>query len=120
MRIPLTSGIVGSFLLILSASGVQSGEVSGPFAKSISASDLVQIKAAVARQRRLSHNVKKIEAVRPDKVSIQTVARTGVDEDTTYDFNAYKRAGTWTIDEGSIQLSVEYRDFRTNGPIFIR
>ncbi len=94
--------------------------ISGPFANRLSQSDVVQIKAAVSKERGISHNVKKIEAVHPDKVAIQTTARTAVDEDTTYDFNAYKRSGTWTIDTNSIQISIEKRDFRTHGPDIIR
>jgi hypothetical protein len=43
-----------------------------------------------------------------------------VDEDTTYDFNVSRRAGKWTIDTDSIQVTIEKRDFRTNGPEIIR
>ncbi len=43
-----------------------------------------------------------------------------MDEDTTYDFNVYRRAGKWTIDTDSIQTTIEKRDFRTNGPDIIR
>ncbi|HUE40325.1 MAG TPA: hypothetical protein VMO75_00205 [Chthoniobacterales bacterium] len=64
--------------------------------------------------------MKKIEAVRPDKVAIQTTSRTAVDEDATYDFNVYRRAGKWTIDTNSIQVSIEKRDLRTNSQTFIR
>ena len=118
MRVPFAAGIVVLFALI--AVSARSGELSGPYANRLAASDVIQIKAAVSKQRRVSHNVKKIEAVRPDKVTIQTAARTAVDEDTYYEFNAYKRAGTWTIDASSIQISIEKRDFRTNGPAIIR
>lgn len=68
----------------------------------------------------ISHNVKKIEAIRPDKVAVQTTMRAGVEEDTLYDFVVDKRKGGWTINEESIQISTERRDFRTNGPTFIR
>lgn len=119
MRIP----VVASFcvtLTALCAFDARAGEVSGPFAKSVSASDVVQIKAAVSKERSVAHNVKKIEAVRPDKVAIQTTSRTAVDEDTTYDFNVSRRAGKWTLDTDSIQVTIEKRDFRTNGPAIIR
>lgn len=106
--------------LALSASSVRAGEVSGPYANRLSPSDVAQIKAVVSKERGISHNVKKIEAVRADKVAIQTTARTAIDEDTYYDFNAYKRSGAWTIDANSIQLSIEKRDFRTNGPTYLR
>ncbi len=119
MRLPLVANIL-AFLALSGLSAVAAGEVSGPFAKSISSSDVTQIKATISKERSVSHNVKKIEAVRPDKVVIQTTARTAVDEDTTYDFNVYRRAGKWTIDPNSIQISIEQRDLRTNGPTFIR
>ncbi len=99
---------------------MRAGEVSGPYANRLSPSDVAQIKAVVSKERGISHNVKKIEAVRADKVAIQTTARTAIDEDTYYDFNAYKRSGAWTIDANSIQLSIEKRDFRTNGPTYLR
>ena len=120
MRVPLVAGIVCGLFLMFSVAGARSGEVSGPFAKSVSASDVTQIKVAVSKERSVSHNVKKIEAVRPDKLVIQTTSRTAVDEDTTYDFNVYKRAGKWTIDANSIQVSIEKRDLRTNSQTFIR
>ena len=95
-------------------------EVTGRYAINVTQADVVQIKAAISKERSVSRNVKKIEAVRPDKVAIQTTARTAVDEDTTYEFNAYKRAGVWTIDTNSIQTSIEKRDFRTHGPDYLR
>ena len=116
MRAPLIL-VIGLFL---SAANAGAGEVSGPYAKQLSQSDLAQIKTAVSKERGISHSVKKIEALRPDKVAIQTATRSAVDEDTYYDFNARKRSGTWTIDVSSIQVSIEKRDFRTNGPTFIR
>ena len=95
-------------------------EVTGRYANNLTQADVVQIKAAISKERSVSRNVKKIEAVGPDKVAIQTTARTAVDQDTYYDFNAYKRAGTWTIDQSSIQTTIEQRDFRTNCPTIIR
>ena len=120
MRVPLVAGIVCGLFLMFSVTSARSGEVSGPFAKSVSASDVTQIKIAVSKERSVSHNVKKIEAVRPDKLVIQTTSRTAVDEDTTCDFNVYRRAGKWTIDTNSIQVSIEKRDLRTNSQTFIR
>ena len=118
MRVPLAAILVA--VGVLSASIARSGEVSGRYANRISPSDVIQIKAAVSKQRHISHNVKKIEAVRSDQVTIQTTARTAVDTDTHYEFNAYKRAGSWVIDENSIQITIEQRDLRTNGPAIIR
>jgi hypothetical protein len=121
MRVSLVPAGIGLVVWLFSTvPAVSAGELSGPYANRLSQSDVVQIKAAVSKERSISHNVKKIEAVRPDKVSVQTTARTAVDEDTWYTFSAYKRAGAWTIDENSIQLSIEKRDFRTNGPTYLR
>ena len=118
MRVPLVASILAFF--VVSGVSAVAGEVSGPFANRVSPSDVAQIKAAISKDRHVSHNLKKIEAVRPDKVAIQTTARTAVDEDTTYDFIAYKRSGGWQIDPDSIQISIEKRDFRTHGPDIIR
>jgi hypothetical protein len=120
MRVPLAIRIVCSILFAASAVNARTGEVSGPFANRVLPTDVVQINAAIAKNLRISHNVKKIEAVRPDKVVVQTTARTAVDEDTTYEFNVYKRTGGWAIDTDSIQITIEKRDLRTNGPTFIR
>jgi hypothetical protein len=102
------------------AASAKSSEVSGPYANRLSAADVVAIKAAVSNARGISHTVKKIEAIRVDKVAVQTYTRTAVDEDTTYDFNVNKRSGTWTVDLNSVQVSIEKRDFRTHGPDIIR
>src|SRR5260370_26796911 len=120
MNSPLFVIIVSLVFCIVSASNALSGEVSGPYANRVSLSDVTQIKAAVSKEPHISHNVKKIEAVRPDKVVIQTTARTAVDEDTYYDFSAYRRAGAWTIDANSIQITIEKRDLGNHGPIIIR
>ena len=108
------------FFLAVVAVIARAGELSGPFANRLSPDDVKQIKAAIAKEHSVSRNVKKIEAVRPDKVTVQTTARTAVDEDTVYEFSEYKRGGAWTIDASSIQISIEKRDFRTNGPEIIR
>ena len=82
-------------------------QISGPYAKQLSQADVAQIKAVVSQQTGLPHNVRKIEAVRPDQVAIQTGGRTGMDSATYYDFIIYKRAGKWTIDEKSIEISIQ-------------
>lgn len=118
MRVPLVVSFIAFFTAI--ASNARAGEVRGPYASRLSPSDVAQIKAAVSKEPHVAHNVKKIEAVRIDKVAVQTTSRTAVDQDTSYDFNIYKRSGTWTIDSSSVQISIEYRDFRTHGPDIIR
>ena len=104
MRVPLALAIVS---LALFASGARSGEVSGRYSSHLSASDVAQIKGVISKETGIAHNVKKIEAVAPDKVAIQTGGRTGTDSATYYDFNIYKRAGKWTIDQKSIEISIE-------------
>jgi hypothetical protein len=114
---------IAVFLLICCAclvANAKSSEVTGPYANRLNSADVVAIKAAVSNARGISHSLKKIEAVSPDKVAIQTATRTAVDEDTTYDFKAYKRSGTWTIDLNSVQVTIDKRDFRTHGPDIIR
>ena len=118
MRVSFGHLLTGA--VVLCASIAYAGEVSGPYARKLSAADVAQIKSAISKQPHVAHNVKKIEAVRPDIVAVTTTSRTGVTEDTSYDFNLYKRSGVWRIDENSIQISMEYRDFRTNGPTIIR
>jgi hypothetical protein len=106
--------------LALSAVSALSGGVTGPYSNRISSADVSQIKSAVSKVPDISHNLTKIEAIRADLVAIQTRTRTGVDEDTYYDFKAQKRSGVWKIDPNSVQVSIEQRDFRTNGPAIIR
>ena len=118
VRVSVVLVFVALFALIVSNG--QAGEVSGPYASKLSPADVQQIKAAISKQSGIAHNVKKLEAVRLDKVAVQTTSRTAVDQDTSYDFNIYKRSGRWTIDSNSIQISIDQRDFRTNGPAIIR
>jgi hypothetical protein len=120
MNVPRVARIVSTILFTISVSSALSLDIRGPYANRLSSSDIVQIKAAISRDQQISHNVRSIEAIRPDKVSVQTTTRTAVDEDTQYEFNAYKRSGVWRIDEDSIQISIEKRDFRTNGPTYLR
>ena len=68
----------------------------------------------------IPHSVKKIEAVAADKVHVQSGGRIAIDQDKYYDFNVYRHAGGWAIDLDSIQISIEQRDLRTNGPAIIR
>ena len=106
-------------LASLLASAVQS-QVSGPYAKQLSPADVAQIKAMVSKQSGIPHNVRKIEAVRPDKVAIQTGGRTGADSATYYDFNVYKRAGKWAIDTASIENSIESLENRNSTNVSTR
>src|SRR5262249_34827054 len=95
-------------------------ELTGRYANRLSQTDLDQIKSVVSKERAVDHRLKKIEAVATDKVHIQSGGRFAVDQDKYCEFNAYKRAGNWVIGLNSIQISIEQRDLRTNGPAFIR
>jgi hypothetical protein len=48
--------------------------------------------------------------VSPDKVSIQTGGRTGMDAATYYDFNVSKRSGKWTVDTSSIVMTSDEKN----------
>ncbi len=103
-RTPRIAFVVG---LILSASSAPSGEVTGQYANRLPQSEVAQIRAVVSKQPGVAHNVRKIEAIGPDKVAVQTGGRTGMDSATYYDFNVYKRAGKWSVDASSIEISNE-------------
>jgi hypothetical protein len=77
------------------------------YANRLSKSDIDQIMAAVSKERGIPHNVRTVEAVSPDKVSIQTGGHTGPGSATYYDFNVYKRGGKWMVDASSIETSLE-------------
>ena len=112
MRVLIGARIVSIVWLLVLASSAHSGEVSGPYADRLSQADVVQIKAVVSKQSGIPHDVKKIEALGPDKVAIQTGGRIGMDSATYYDFNVYKRAAKWAIDASSIEVTVENRENR--------
>src|SRR5438270_6593996 len=95
-------------------------QISGPYANRLSKTDIEQLKVLVSKEARIDHRLKKIEAVRPDKVGIRTGGRTAVDSATYNDFNAYKRAGRWAIDTASIEISVETIVQPNNGQLLIR
>lgn len=93
--------------LIFSASFARSGEVSGPCASRLSSADVAQIKAAVRAERGIPNNTRKIEAIRPDKVAVQTGGKRGLNMEIYYDFTVSKRAGKWAVDSNSVQISDE-------------
>jgi hypothetical protein len=110
MCVPIGARIVSIVGLLIVASSAYSGEVSGPYANRLSQADVAQIKAVVSKQSGIPHDVKKIEALGPDKVAIQTGGRTGMDSATYCDFNVYKRGGNWAIDASSIEVTVENKE----------
>ena len=64
--------------------------------------------------------MKKIEAIRLDKVHIQTGGKTAVDTATYNDFNVFNRAGRWVIDTASIEISIETIVLPNSGQFQIR
>jgi hypothetical protein len=94
--------------------------ISGPSANRLSKADIEQLKALVSKEPGIDHRLKKIEAVRFDKVHIQTGGKTAVDTATYNDFNVYKRAGRWAIDTASIEISIETIVLPNNGQTLIR
>ncbi len=94
--------------------------VTGRYASSLSQGDTQQIRALVTKEPHVDHRLKTIEAVRPDKVHIQTGGKTAVDTNTYNNFNAYKRAGKWTIDTASIEISIETIVLPNSGQTLIR
>ena len=115
----MSSRLLVALALPLVAYGA-SLQISGPYANRLSQSDIQQITALVSKEPGIDHRLKRIEAVRPDKVHIQTGGGTAVDAATYNDFNAYKRAGRWAIDTASIEISIEKIVLPNNGPILIR
>ena len=115
---------IGAVLLILWLTSPEMRalpyEFAGRYANRLSQGDLEHIKSVVSKERAVDHRLRKIEAIAIDKVHIHSGGRSAVDEDKYYGFNAYKRAGAWVIDLNSLQISIEQRDVRTNGPILIR
>ena len=95
-------------------------QVGGPFANRISKADVEQIKAVVSKEPGIDHRLKKIEAIRLDKVHIQTGGKTAVDTATYNDFNVYNRAGRWVIDTASIEISIETIVLPNSGQTLIR
>jgi|SRR4030095_9089290 hypothetical protein len=108
MRLSIPVATLASLVcLTFSASVARAGEVSGPYATRLSQADVTQIKAAVRSEQGIPHNVRKIEAMRPDKVAIQTGGKRGLNMEIYYDFTVSKRAGKWAVDANSVQITDE-------------
>ena len=95
-------------------------QISGPYANRLSKPDIEQLKALVSKEPGIDHRLKKVEAVRPDKVRIQTGGRTAVGTATYNDLDVHKRAGKWAIDTASIEISVETIVLPNSGQTLIR
>ena len=107
MHLQIRILLVSIACLIFSASLARSGEVSGPYANRLSKDDVAQIKTAVRNEQGIPHNIRKIEAARPDKVDVQTGGKRGLNMEIYYDFTVSKRAGKWTVDSNSVQITDE-------------
>src|SRR5207244_5430284 len=109
--------IVATFALVAYAGPPQVG---GQYANRLSKADVEQIKALVSKEPGIDHRLKAIEAIRPDKVHIQTGGKTAVDANTYNDFSVYKRTGKWAIDAASIEISIETIVLPNSGQTLIR
>ena len=109
--------IVATFALVAYARPPQVG---GQYANRLSKADVEQIKALVSKEPGIDHRLKAIEAIRPDKVHIQTGGKTAVDTNTYNDFSVYKRTGKWAIDAASIEISIETIVLPNSGQTLIR
>jgi hypothetical protein len=79
--------------------------VRGQYANRISKIDIEQIQAAIAKERGVPRNIRTIEAVAPDKVTIETGGKIGLNLETYYNFTVSKRSGKWTVDSSSIEIT---------------
>jgi len=95
-------------------------QISGQYANRLSKADVEQLKALVSKEPGIDHRLKAIEAIRPDKVHIQTGGKTAVDTNTYNDFSVYKRTGKWAIDTASIEISIETIVLPNSGQTLIR
>ena len=98
-------GIVLTIALPLVAFGAP--PVSGPYAKKLSKIDIEQVQTAIAKEQGIPRNVRRIEAIRPDKVAVQTGGKRGLNMEIYYDFTVSKRAGKWAVDANSVQITDE-------------
>ena len=105
MTIRLFLSIILAGILPLIAFGAP--PIHGRYANRLSKSDINQIMTAVSKESGIPHNVRTVEAVSPDKVSIQTGGQTGMGSATYYDFTVSKRSGKWAVDTSSIQTSFD-------------
>ncbi|HET9800830.1 MAG TPA: hypothetical protein VFP82_04015 [Chthoniobacterales bacterium] len=81
--------------------------VSGTYANKISKIDIDQIQAAVSKEKGVAHNIRTVDAVRADKVAIQTGGKASLQSETYYDFTVSKRSSKWMVDTSSIQIGYE-------------
>ena len=97
--------VVLTIALPLAAFGAP--RVSGTYANQISKIDIDQIQAAASKEKGVAHNIRTVDAVRADKVAIQTGGKTSLQSETYYDFTVSKRSGKWMVDTSSIQIGYE-------------
>ncbi len=95
-------------------------QINGPYANRLSKADIEQLKVLASKEPGIDHRLKKIEAIRLDKVHIQTGGETAVDTATYNDFNVFNRAGRWVIDTASIEISIETIVLPNSGQFQIR
>ena len=76
-------------------------QVVGPYANRLSRDDVHQIKLVVSTRRDIDHGIRKLEAIRPDRVHVESGH---IDSLGTWKGSAFfvvKRNGRWVIDENA-------------------
>lgn len=103
MRIVLGIILAG----ILPAIAFGAPPIRGKYANRLSKADVDQIMSAVSKEKDIPHNVRTVEALSPEKVTIQTGGKTGGGSATYYDFTVSKHSGKWVVDTSSIQTTFD-------------
>ena len=80
--------------------------VSGPYAASLSSSDIQQIQRVVSARPDIEHRIRTLEARRPDKVYVRTGRGPSPDDWSGDGFYILRRSGGWHIDDRSPVASV--------------
>ena len=80
--------------------------VTGPSAASLSTRDIQEIQRAVSDRPNIEHQIRTLEAQRPDRVYVQTGRGPSADDWSGDAFYVIKRSGRWDIDDHSPIASV--------------
>jgi hypothetical protein len=92
-------GILAVVLLLSACVGPL--EISGPFAARLSDADIRHIKLVVSAQPDVDHGIRKIEAVRPNKVRVETGHIDSFGGWKGSGFFLAKRSGKWFVDKSA-------------------
>lgn len=95
----MTRGLIS--LLVIAVLTSCATDVFGPYASSVSAHDIQQIKALIATRPDIHKFILRIVTTRPNCVYVET-APTAIDQPST-SFTACKRDDTWHINENHVK-----------------